>query len=95
MTGTYLMAADGRHRPVMLHEVLTALAPRAGGVYVDGTFGAGGYSRGLLDAADCTVVAIDRDPDAISEGRALADQYLQPGQTLLKYSHSTLAVTDF
>lgn len=50
------------HVPVMLDEVLAALAPRDGGVYVDATFGAGGYSRALLEAADCTVWGIDRDP---------------------------------
>ena len=49
---------------MMLNEVLAALSPVDGGVYVDGTFGAGGYSRAILDAADCRVVAIDRDPDA-------------------------------
>ena len=48
----------------MLPEVLDALSPVDGGVYVDGTFGAGGYAKAILDAADCTVVAIDRDPDA-------------------------------
>ncbi|MBL4805020.1 MAG: 16S rRNA (cytosine(1402)-N(4))-methyltransferase, partial [Alphaproteobacteria bacterium] len=48
----------------MLDEVLDMLAPVDGGVYVDGTFGAGGYTKAILDAADCTVVAIDRDPDA-------------------------------
>lgn len=48
----------------MLPEVLDSLSPVDGGIYVDGTFGAGGYSRAILDAADCTVVAIDRDPDA-------------------------------
>ncbi|MEQ9607226.1 MAG: 16S rRNA (cytosine(1402)-N(4))-methyltransferase, partial [Kiloniellaceae bacterium] len=51
----------GSHRPVLLKEVLDALAPRDGAIYVDGTFGAGGYSRAILDAADCTVWGIDRD----------------------------------
>jgi 16S rRNA (cytosine1402-N4)-methyltransferase len=64
-------STDARHRPVMLAEVLSALAPRDGGIYVDGTFGAGGYTRGLLTAAQCRVLAIDRDPDAISGGAAL------------------------
>ncbi len=52
------------HYPVMLPEVLDALSPVDGGIYVDGTFGAGGYAKAILEAADCTVVAIDRDPDA-------------------------------
>jgi 16S rRNA (cytosine1402-N4)-methyltransferase len=55
----------------MLAEVLSALTPRDGGIYVDGTFGAGGYTRAILGAADCTVLAIDRDPDAIKGGAAL------------------------
>ncbi len=63
------------HHPVLLDEVLAALAPRDGGVYVDGTFGAGGYARGILDAADCAVWGIDRDPDAVALGAALADSY--------------------
>ncbi len=63
------------HRPVMLTEVLAVLSPRDGGVYVDGTFGAGGYSRALLEAADCIVWAIDRDPDAIRRGEDLAAAY--------------------
>lgn len=67
-----MQAHESRHNPVMLGEVLTALSPRAGGVYADGTFGAGGYSRAILGAADCQVFAIDRDPDAIGEGAALA-----------------------
>lgn len=62
------------HRPVLLAEVLLALEPRPGGTYVDGTFGAGGYSRAILDAAPCSVIAIDRDPQAIAAGRALEDQ---------------------
>lgn len=65
----------GPHVPVLADEVAEALAPRAGGIYVDGTFGAGGYTRRLLDAADCTVIAIDRDPDAISGGAPLAEHY--------------------
>lgn len=60
-----------RHVPVMLAEVLSALSPADGGVYVDGTFGAGGYSQGILAAADCRVIAIDRDPSAIAAGAEL------------------------
>ncbi len=63
------------HTPVMLREVLDALEPRAGAIIVDGTFGAGGYSRAFLDAADCTVWGIDRDPDAVARGKALAKEY--------------------
>lgn len=60
------------HVPVLLTEVLQALTPVADGQYVDGTFGAGGYTRALLDAAPRTqVIAIDRDPDAIAGGQAL------------------------
>ncbi|MEM9147357.1 MAG: 16S rRNA (cytosine(1402)-N(4))-methyltransferase RsmH [Pseudomonadota bacterium] len=58
------------HAPVMLGEVLEALEPIAGGVFVDATFGAGGYSRGLLDGGAKRVVAIDRDPTAITGGQA-------------------------
>jgi len=50
------------HRPVMLDEMLDWLEPKDDGVYIDGTFGAGGYSRAILRAADCHVFAIDRDP---------------------------------
>jgi 16S rRNA (cytosine1402-N4)-methyltransferase len=63
------------HTPVLLAEVLAALAPHDGGIYVDGTFGAGGYSRAILDAADCAVWGIDRDPDAVALGAALAADY--------------------
>jgi len=51
----------GPHYSVMLNEVVEALNPKDGEVYVDGTFGAGGYSRAFLNKADCTVIAIDRD----------------------------------
>ena len=63
------------HIPVLLNEVVESIAPKDGGIYVDGTFGAGGYTRAVLDAADCTVYAIDRDPDAIREGQKLVDAY--------------------
>jgi len=65
----------GPHIPVMLDEVLDGLALRDGGAYVDGTFGAGGYSRAILDAADTTLWAIDRDPDAIERGQPLIEEY--------------------
>ena len=68
-------AAPGGHTPVMLSEVLEALAPRDGAIYVDGTFGAGGYAAAILDAADCIVWGIDRDADAVSAGKTLAAAY--------------------
>ncbi|MFC5355260.1 16S rRNA (cytosine(1402)-N(4))-methyltransferase RsmH [Azospirillum himalayense] len=66
------------HISVLLNEVVDALSPRDGGVYVDGTFGAGGYSRAILDHAGCRVWGIDRDPEAIARGRQLALAY--PGR---------------
>src|ERR1700742_4848202 len=63
------------HLPVMLNEVLAALKPRAGAHYIDGTFGGGGYSRAILEAADCSVLGIDRDPEAIARGQKLVAQF--------------------
>jgi 16S rRNA (cytosine1402-N4)-methyltransferase len=60
------------HTPVLVDSMLAALAPRDDAVYVDATFGTGGYSMALLGAAQCRVVGIDRDPDAIRRGRELA-----------------------
>lgn len=73
-----------RHVPVLLDEVLEWLAPQEGDVIVDGTFGAGGYSRKILETG-ATVVGIDRDPDAIAGGQALVNEsdgrlILVPGQ---------------
>ncbi|HET9630604.1 MAG TPA: 16S rRNA (cytosine(1402)-N(4))-methyltransferase RsmH [Novosphingobium sp.] len=59
--------AAAPHVPVLLNEVIDALAPAPGSLIVDATFGAGGYSRRLLDAG-ATVHAFDRDPDAIAAG---------------------------
>ena len=66
------------HIPVMLREVLATLAPQAGEAILDGTFGGGGYTAALLDAAPCTVWAMDRDPAAIARGAALAQRF--PGR---------------
>lgn len=63
------------HTPVLLNEVLAALEPRDGAIYVDGTFGAGGYSTAILEAADCRVLGIDRDPLALQPGEQLAEHY--------------------
>ena len=63
------------HLPVMLNEVLEMLSPRDGARYVDGTFGGGGYASAILEAADCQVLGIDRDPDAIARGQALVKRF--------------------
>lgn len=52
------------HLPVMRAEILEGLAPKDGEIFVDGTFGGGGYSRAILEAADCRLIAVDRDPAA-------------------------------
>ena len=62
---------DAPHVPVLLDEVLAALSVRPGGTHVDGTFGAGGYSRAMLAAGAGRVFAFDRDPQAIAAGRAM------------------------
>ncbi len=72
------MAPGQTHVPVMLDEVLATLDPRPGAVYLDGTFGGGGYSRAILERADCTIWAIDRDPAAIARGAVLASAF--PGR---------------
>ncbi|MGF7161344.1 16S rRNA (cytosine1402-N4)-methyltransferase [Rhodoligotrophos appendicifer] len=69
------------HVPVLLAEVMAALAPKASEIFIDGTFGAGGYSRALLEVEGTTVIAIDRDPTAIAAGQPLLEKY--PGRLSL------------
>jgi 16S rRNA (cytosine1402-N4)-methyltransferase len=66
------------HTPVLLREVIEVLGPRDGAIYVDGTFGVGGYSTAILEAANCQVFSIDRDPKALKIGNTLAKRY--PGR---------------
>lgn len=63
------------HIPVLLNEMLDALDIKAGGVYVDGTFGGGGYTKAILERADCRVIALDRDPAAIERSKELQKAY--------------------
>ncbi len=67
-----MTAAASPHIPVLLGEVIEALAVAPGETHVDGTFGAGGYSKAILDKGAARVIAFDRDPDAIRKGEALA-----------------------
>lgn len=63
-----------RHIPVMLTEVCDSIAPLDGAVVVDGTFGAGGYSRAFLERG-AQVIALDRDPNAIKDAQSLQAEY--------------------
>ena len=90
------MTAPLPHIPVLLDEVLDALAPRPGNVIVDATFGAGGYSRALLDAG-ATVHAFDRDPDAIAGGRKWPEAGQNPPRLVLhprRFSEMVDALAD-
>jgi len=74
-TGERATEGAVRHIPVLLDEVLAALKPADGETFVDGTFGAGGYSSAILDAATVRVIAIDQDPNALEAGAALVEKY--------------------
>lgn len=67
--------SDAPHIPVMLPEVLATLQPKDDETYVDATFGAGGYTRALLEAAECRVIALDRDPSVRVIADELCEQY--------------------
>lgn len=76
------MSGAAPHIPVLLDEVLAALQPTPGMVIVDATFGAGGYTRRLLDAG-VTVHAFDRDPDAVAAGRAWPETQESPPRLVI------------
>ncbi len=85
-----MSSAASRHIPVLGREAVAMLAPRDGGIYIDATFGAGGYSRAILAAADTSVIGIDRDRTAIAAGLDLVDR--SGGRlTLLEDRFSNLA----
>ncbi|WP_420549797.1 16S rRNA (cytosine(1402)-N(4))-methyltransferase RsmH [Curvivirga sp.] len=69
------MSVQQVHYPVMLREVVQYMEPKAGEVYLDGTFGAGGYSRAILETADCTLYAVDRDPTAHKRAEPIVKEF--------------------
>lgn len=71
------------HVPVLVSEVIAALALHRDSTAVDGTFGAGGYTRAMLAAGAGRVIAFDRDPDAIEEGRSLVPDPVESGRLTL------------
>src|SRR3954471_7973897 len=72
MSATEIIDVPAPHVPVLLDEVIAGLAIAPGETHVDGTFGAGGYTRAILEKGAARVYAFDRDPDAIEEGEPLA-----------------------
>ncbi|MES1155635.1 MAG: 16S rRNA (cytosine(1402)-N(4))-methyltransferase RsmH, partial [Pseudorhodoplanes sp.] len=64
---------SARHIPVLGPAALGFLNIKDGGVYIDGTFGAGGYTCAMLEAANCKVIGIDRDQSAIANGAGLVE----------------------
>lgn len=69
-----MIPADTRHIPVLGRQAVEMLNPRTGSIYVDATFGAGGYSRAILQVAGTRVIGIDRDRSAIAGGFDLVDK---------------------
>ena len=80
---------DAPHIPVLLGPILKAVAP-VGGVWLDGTLGAGGYTRGFLDAGAAQVIGVDRDPLALEMA---ADWGAEYGDRL-KLVHGTFSHLD-
>lgn len=64
-----------KHIPVMLKEVLQCLNPQSGETYVDATFGNGGYTKAILEATSCKVIALDRDPNVIVRANEFKNMY--------------------
>ncbi|MEP2737062.1 MAG: 16S rRNA (cytosine(1402)-N(4))-methyltransferase RsmH [Erythrobacter sp.] len=77
-----MTASDAPHIPVLLDETIAALSPSEGDVIIDATFGAGGYTRALLDSG-ATVHAFDRDPAAIKLGRGWSEAQSKPPRLVL------------
>jgi 16S rRNA (cytosine1402-N4)-methyltransferase len=72
--GIAVAGGRARHGPVLARQALEFLDVRDGGVYIDGTFGAGGYSRAILATAKAEVIGIDRDQSAVANGAGLVEQ---------------------
>lgn len=72
MSAQEALGVPAPHVPVLLDEVIAGLAIAPGETHVDGTFGAGGYTKAIIEKGAAKVYAFDRDPDAITEGEALA-----------------------
>ena len=70
-----MQVANAHHVPVMYDQMLSFMHPKDGETYVDGTFGAGGYTRGLLEASNCNVIAIDRDKQVLSTAGAFTKEF--------------------
>ena len=70
-----MAAVRQKHIPVMLREVLQYLQPKAGEIYVDATFGNGGYTQAILEAAPCKVIALDRDPNVRIRANEFKNMY--------------------
>jgi 16S rRNA (cytosine1402-N4)-methyltransferase len=90
------MTAPAPHVPVLLDEVLAALQPAPGMVIVDATFGAGGYTRRLLDAG-ATVHAVDRDPDAVAAGLSWPETREDPPRLVIhprRFSEMLASLTE-
>ena len=81
---------QNRHVPVLLDQVLAHLRPEDDEIHIDGTFGAGGYTRAILEAADCHVLAIDRDRQAIADGVDMVVDY-SPRLTLVEGRFADMA----
>ena len=77
------MTTAARHTPVLLDEVIGAMAIQPGDTVVDGTFGAGGYARAMLAVGAGRVIGFDRDPDAVREGRSLVPDAIDSGRLSL------------
>jgi 16S rRNA (cytosine1402-N4)-methyltransferase len=82
-----MVAPFATHVPVLLHPLLDAVAPVAG-VWLDGTFGAGGYSRALIDAGAARVIGVDRDPSALARAAGWCAEF--PGLDLVEGRFSVL-----